>query len=262
MNQTFIFRNALRLAVIFIVVPCCCFAQQILQKPVDVSVREQPVSAVLKMIGDQGKFYFSYNSNLIPGDSLVTLNASGRSVKQVLDQLFKNNYQYREKGDYLIILPAAKEKTLHITGRIVDIETGKPVDYASVYSRQLLISTLSGDDGGFRLRLKDRSFPVNLTISKVGYGDTTIVIHSADEADQQIRIAQQAVDLDPLIVRYSEGESTWLGRLFLSAKLRAQSRNIGRFFVALPCVALPGLAHARVGNARTYELASGQQVFS
>ncbi|MHA4741643.1 STN and carboxypeptidase regulatory-like domain-containing protein [Dyadobacter sp. MSC1_007] len=251
MNQTFIFRNALRLAVIFIVVPCCCFAQQILQKPVDVSVREQPVSAVLKMIGDQGKFYFSYNSNLIPGDSLVTLNASGRSVKQVLDQLFKNNYQYREKGDYLIILPAAKEKTLHITGHIVDIETGKPVDYASIYSRQLLISTLSGDDGEFRLRLKDRSFPVNLTISKVGYGDTTIVIHSADEANQQIRIAQQAVDLDPLIVRYSEGESTWLGRLFLSSKLRAQSRNIGRFFVALPYQAslTPGLGtHGRMSS--------------
>lgn len=251
MNHTFIFRNALRLVVLFIVVPYCCFAQQILNKPVEISVRQQPVSAVLKMIGDQGKFYFSYNSNLIPGDSLVTLHSTDKNVRQVLDQLFNARYQYREKGDYLIILPAARERTIYITGHILDDETGKPVDYASVYSRQLLISALSGDDGGFRLRLKDKSFPVNLTISKVGYGDTTIVVQQADEADRQIRIVQRAVDLDPLIVRYSEGEATWLGRMFLSARLRAQSRNIGQFFVALPYQAslTPGLGtHGRMSS--------------
>lgn len=251
MNRTFIFRNALRLAVIFIVVPCSCFAQQILNKPVDISVKGQPVSAILKMMSDQGKFYFSYNSNLIPGDSLVTLNASRRTVKQVLDQLFNNNYQYREKGDYLIILPVQKEKSFHVNGRIIDGETGKPVDYASVYSRQLLISTLSEDDGGFRLRIRDRVFPIQFTISKVGYGDTTFVLGHADESSHEIMILPRAVDLDPLIVRYSEGESTWLARLFLSAKLRAQSRNIGRFFVALPYQAslTPGLGtHGRMSG--------------
>lgn len=264
MNQTFIFRNALRLAVILIVVPCSCFAQQILNKPVDISVRGQPVSAVLKMIGDQGKFYFSYNSNLIPGDSLVTLNASRSTVKQVLDQLFSTHYQYREKGDYLIILPGQKEKSFHVNGRIVDGETGKPVDYASIYSRQLLISTLSGDDGDFRLRIKDRVFPIQLTISKVGYGDTTFVLATADEVRHEIVILPRAVDLDPLIVRYSEGESTWLARLFLSARLRAQSRNIGRFFVALPYQAslTPGLGthgrmSAQVVNKFSLNLAGG-----
>ncbi|GGM84970.1 hypothetical protein GCM10010967_16130 [Dyadobacter beijingensis] len=232
-------------------VPCGCFAQQILNKPVDISVKGQPVSAVLRSMSEQGKFYFSYNSNLISGDSLVTLNASRQPVKQVLEILFHNRFQYKEKGDYLIILPAAKEKPFHVNGRILDFETGQPVDYASVYSRQLLVSTLSEDDGGFRLRIKDRAFPVYLTISKVGYGDTTMVITQADETERTLRIQQKAVDLDPLIVRYAEGESTWLGRLFLSARLRAQSRNIGRFFVALPYQAslTPGLGtHGRMSG--------------
>lgn len=251
MNRTFIFRNALKLAVILVVVPFFGFAQQILNKPVAISVKGQPVSAVLKMMSDQGRFYFSYNSDLIPGDSLVTLNAPRQTVKQVLEQLFQNNFQYKEKGDYVIILPAPKEKSLHISGRVVDDETGQPVDYASVYSRQLLVSTLSEDDGNFRLRIRERAFPVYLTISKVGYGDTTLVVSNAAEAGQVMRIRQQAVDLDPLIVRNSEGESTWLGRLFLSARLRAQSRNIGRFFVALPYQAslTPGLGtHGRMSG--------------
>lgn len=251
MNQNSIFRSVLRLAVIFVVIPFGSFAQQILNKPVDISVKGQPVSAVLKSVSEQGKFYFSYNSNLIAGDSLVTITMTRQPVRQVLDQLFQNKFQYKEKGDYLIILPAAREKSFHISGLILDDETGKPVDYASVYSRQLLVSTLSEDDGGFRLRIKERAFPIYLTVSKVGYGDTTMVINSTDEAARTMRIQPRAVDLDPLIVRYSEGESTWLGRLFLSQRLRAQSRNIGRFFVALPYQAslTPGLGtHGRMSG--------------
>lgn len=251
MNQNSIFRSVLRLAVIWVMIPCGCFAQQILNKPVDISAKGQPVSAVLKSMSEQGSFYFSYNSNLIAGDSLVTMNVTRQPVRQVLDQLFHNKFQYKEKGDYLIILPAAREKSFHINGLILDDETGKPVDYASVYSRQLLVSTLSEDDGGFRLRIKERSFPIYLTVSKVGYGDTTLVINSTDETARTMRIQPRAVDLDPLIVRYSEGESTWLGRLFLSQRLRAQSRNIGRFFVALPYQAslTPGLGtHGRMSG--------------
>ncbi|PSL21578.1 STN and carboxypeptidase regulatory-like domain-containing protein [Dyadobacter jiangsuensis] len=251
MNQHSIFRTVLRLAVILVMIPCGSFAQQILNKPVDISVKGQPVSAVLKSMSEQGKFYFSYNSNLIAGDSLVTLNVTRQPVRQVLDQLFYNRFQYKEKGDYLIILPGAREKSFHISGLILDDETGKPVDYASVYSRQLLVSTLSEDDGGFRLRIKERAFPIYLTVSKVGYGDTTMVINSTEESARTMRIQPKAVDLDPLIVRYSEGESTWLGRLFLSQRLRAQSRNIGRFFVALPYQAslTPGLGtHGRMSG--------------
>lgn len=245
------FPGFLRLAVLAIMVPCAGFAQQILNKPVDISVKGQPVSAVLKSISEQGRFYFSYNSNLITGDSLVTLNVSRQPVRQVLDQLFQNRFQYKEKGDYVIILPAAREKSFHVSGLILDDETGKPVDYASVYSRQLLVSTLSEDDGGFRLRIRERIFPIYLTVSKVGYGDTTMVINNTDEAGRTMRIQPKAVDLDPLIVRYSEGEATWLGRLFLSQRLRAQSRNIGRFFVALPYQAslTPGLGtHGRMSG--------------
>lgn len=233
-----------------LLMPCAIYAQGILTKTVTVFAQREPVSAVLKSISDQGKFYFSYNSNIISGDSLVTINISQQSVKQVLDQLFSNKYQYREKGDYLIILPAAREKVFYVSGHIFDHETNVAVDYASIYSRQLLVSTLSDDEGHFRLRIKDRSLPLSLTISKVGYGDTTIVIHQ-ESADMRINISQKAVDLDPLIVRYSEGESTWLGRFFLSSRLRAQSRNIGRFFVALPYQAslTPGLGtHGRMSS--------------
>jgi outer membrane lipoprotein SlyB len=226
-----------------------CYAQKSLNKIISISEKGRPVSQVLKSIGEKGGFYFSYNSDIIPGDSLVNLTVTEKPVKQILDLLFRDNYQYKEKGSYVIIQRAQREKTYVVAGHVYDISTGQPADYVSVYSRQVLVSALSEDDGSFRLRIRETSFPFLLTVSKIGYGDTIIVVSQADISDLKINISPKAIDLDPVFVKYSEGDRTWLGRLFVSSKLRKQSQNIGQFFVALPYQAslTPGLGtHGRM----------------
>ncbi|QRR04130.1 carboxypeptidase-like regulatory domain-containing protein [Dyadobacter sandarakinus] len=241
-----------------------CQGQHLLNRIVTVKVKQEAVSSVLKMISTQGKFSFSYNSNLVPGDSLVSLNVSEKTVKQVLGQLFKTNYQYKEKGEYLIILPPAREKSNFINGYIYDEETNNPVDFASVYSRQLLISSLSGEDGHFQLKVRESAYPVSLSISKIGYGDTTLVLENARQEPVRISIRQHVVNLDTLIVRQSGSASTWLGRLLLSARLQAQGQNIRQFFVSLPYQAslTPGLStqgrmSSQVINKFSLNLAGG-----
>lgn len=244
MNLTFTLHRAMYLAAVFLTLSLGCHAQKLLNSAISLDVRKKPVSEVLKLISEQGKFNFSYNSNLVPGDSLVTLNVQNRSVRFVLDAVLLGVYQYKETGDYIIIQRPAKEKSYYLTGRIYDNETGKEADYASVYSKQQLASALSDDQGYFRLRLRERTFPLSLTISKVGYADTTIVLNSAPEQDLSLTIYQKAIDLDPVLVRYSEGGGSWLARMFVSSRLRLQSRNISRFFVSLPYQAsfTPGLS--------------------
>ena len=228
-----------------------CCAQKLLNKRISITANRQPVSEVLKTIGAQAGFYFSYNSDVVPGDSIVTLSVTEKSVKQVLDVLLTGNFQYKEMGNYVIVQRAATDKYLYITGKIFDQETNKAVDFASVYSRILLVSALSNDDGDFRLKLKEQSFPVSLSISKVGYGDTSIVLSSQPKGDILIPITPKAIDLDEVLVNYSAGDRTWLARLFVSSRLRAQSRNIGRFFVSLPYQAsfTPGLGtHGKMSS--------------
>ncbi|MBE9464552.1 carboxypeptidase-like regulatory domain-containing protein [Dyadobacter sp. UP-52] len=228
-----------------------CHAQNLLNKSVSISVRNKPVSDVLKIIGDQGNFSFSYNSDIIPGDSLVTITMHSKSVKQILEMMLRGNYQYKESGDFIIIQKTPKEKFYHLTGQIIDSESGKTVDYASVYSRQLLVSSLTDEEGIFKLKMRDRNFPISLTVSKVGYADTTIIVNSEFSLPLNITINPKAIDLDTLIVIYSEGGNSWLTRLFVSSRVRLQSRNISRFFVALPYqISLtPGLSsHGRMSS--------------
>ena len=47
-------------------------AQSLLNKTISIQADQQALSAVLAAIGRQENFYFSYNSSLIKGDSLVS----------------------------------------------------------------------------------------------------------------------------------------------------------------------------------------------
>jgi hypothetical protein len=231
-----------------------CTAQKLLNHPVSVTANKQSVSQVLQTLSTQGNFYFSYSTAQIPGDSIVTLSIHHKPLKVVLDQLLSGNYMYKETGNYIIVQPAPHEKNTYITGFISDVETGKPVDYASIYSKTLLVATLSQDDGSFRLKLRDRTFPLHLTISKVGYADTSLVVNSAREVSLNLQLTPKAVDLDEVMVYNHAGDRTWLARLFVSSRLREQSRNIGKFFVALPYQAslTPGLGtHGRMSGQVT-----------
>ena len=242
-----------QIAFLLIILGCSLtsHAQKFLNKEMSITVNRQPISDVLKTISTQGGFYFSYNSEVVPGDSIVTVSFTNKTVKHILDALLSGFYQYKETGEYIILQRAPTDKYFYISGRILDLETGKEVDYASVYSRSLLVSALTDDNGNFRLKLRDRTFPITLTVSKIGYGDTSIVIQSETSKELQISIAPRAIDLDEVLVNSSAGDRTWLARLFVSSRLRAQSRNIGRFFVSLPYQAsfTPGLGtHGKMSS--------------
>ncbi|TKT88066.1 carboxypeptidase-like regulatory domain-containing protein [Dyadobacter frigoris] len=226
-----------------------CHAQKLLNENISVSVRNQPVAQVLKLIEEQGKFAFSYNSDIVPGDSLVSVSVKSVSVKRVLEIMLQGKYLLREKGNYIIIQRAPKEKYYHITGQVLDFETKKEVDYASVYSKQQLVSDLTDDAGLFKLRFHDRTFPYTLTFSKIGYADTSIVVNSETDSGIKVFIYPKAIDLDTLVITNSEKSHFWLARLLVSSRLRAQSRNLSNFFIALPFQAslTPGLStHGRL----------------
>lgn len=243
MNQAFVLMRGFFLTTFFLLLSPWLFAQKLLDKRISISAKDKPVSDVLRMVGESGKFSFSYNSDILPGDSLVSVTVRSKSVRQILEVILPSGYQFKESADYVIIQRTAKEKYYYLTGHILDNDTGKEVDYASIYNKEQLTSALSDDGGNFRLRLRERSFPFLLFISKVGYADTSIVVNS-EKAEIRVVMYPKAVDLDPLVIKYSDGGNSWLTRAFLSSKLRMQSQNISRFFVALPFQAsfTPGLS--------------------
>src|SRR4051812_7167063 len=80
-----------------------CSAQDILNKNISLQINRQRLDNVLEILSNKGDFYFSYNSNILKRDSLVTLTVYNKTIRQVLDFLFSTEYEFKESGNYIII---------------------------------------------------------------------------------------------------------------------------------------------------------------
>ncbi|WPV65028.1 hypothetical protein [Chitinophaga sp. LS1] len=247
----------LRQLFLFVVLLCgvmCSYAQGNLSKTVSVTMTRQPISSVLDAIEIQGNFHFSYVREMVHADSLVSVRANHRTVKQVLDQLFQGSVAYKDAGNQLMLQPN-KEKWFYVSGHITDGSNGQPLNNASVYEGVQLISTMTNDQGYYRLRLreKERPMPVMLTVSKELYKDTIMMVASGYDQDISASIKPAApitlgiVDVN----QYSRVSDTWFGKVFLSSKQRMQSLNLSRFFANQPYQTslLPGLGtHGKLSS--------------
>lgn len=165
-----------------------CSGQTNLNKVLSLNVSRQPLDQVLEILSNKGGFYFSYNSSIIKKDSLITLSAANKTVKQLLNDLFAEGYEFRESGNYIIIRRAPIKLTLItnkaitddkiyiVSGYVLDDATGEQIHNASIYEKRLLASALTNEEGYFKLRLKSKSSKATLTVSKEFYEDTTVVI--------------------------------------------------------------------------------------
>jgi hypothetical protein len=239
--------SAKRLTAYTLVLICCLLAnssmaQSLLNKTVTIDQYRKPLSDVLTNIGKQSGFSFSYNSNLIKGDSLVTLKVNNKPIHQVLDMLFDGSIEYKETANHIVLQNAPPY--WYVSGYVVDELTGEKLVNASVYEKQQLVASLTDEQGYFKLKLRDRLQPAVISVSKSWYSDTSLQLRSGDSKELTVSITPKSFVLDSVAVTpNSQIEKTWLGNIFLSSRQRMQSLNINRYFVDKPYQAsfVPGL---------------------
>jgi hypothetical protein len=242
-------------------------AQHFLDSTITLSVGEKSVRQVLYTIQQQGGFLFSYNSNLVPEDSLVSLSLERVTVRHLLEQLLGPAYSYTQSGNYLIIhRENLSGKIFVVRGYITDKHTGEKMTQASVYERKQFASTLTDASGYYQLKLRSHASTDTLLISKHGYNDTSLLIHAG--YDQRLDIALSPIRfirLNPVTVTPStQIEGTWFGRLFMSSRQKVRDINLSRFFLdqpfqysLVPGIGTHGKLSAQVVNKFSLNLLGG-----
>lgn len=247
-------------------------AESNLAKIISINVVRQRMVSVLEQISNKGNFYFSYNSNLVKRDSLVTMQAANKKVKEILDQLFNNRFEYRESGNYVIIRPKpvsvtivtkpvpAAEKFYTINGYVLDGLNGTKLPEASIYEKSQLIGSLSDYSGFFNIKLKSKFSNAALTVSKEFYRDTTVLVNPKVNGEITVTLfpnvkndvvvapgdfllpdsVKEENRVDSLSQPPSPADSAgkietrFLGRWFVSAGQKVQSLNLGDWFTERP----------------------------
>jgi len=263
-----------KLIIFFIFISSATYGQANLQKSISLDVNRQRLDNVLEILSNKGDFYFSYNSNIIKKDSLVSFRASNKTVKEILTQLFNNTYEFKESGNYIIIRKApirmtlvtqkgvTEEKIYSVSGFVYDEQSGAAINEASIYEKKMLASALTNTDGYFKIKLKSsKSSIAELTVSKEFYEDTTIKIQP--RYNQEVSITMMpieipgstevitpedyltpdslqvptdttAVEQQPVVTDSIKVQQTGVGRFLLSGKQKVQSLNLKNFFTTRP----------------------------
>ncbi len=195
-----------------------------LTNKVDIQVVNTPLQQTLSLLAEEGKFSFAYSSDVINGDSLISYSAKNITVEEVLVDLFGNDMNYSFVGDHIILKRRTnnKKQNLAMKGQILDANTGRALSNVSIYSNIKFKSDLSGVGGAYQLDLNDRKPQQMITISKVGYQDTTFRVQLSKPVEINLKLVPISVELDTT----DRVERLRLVNFFTSARQRINAFNI------------------------------------
>jgi hypothetical protein len=169
-------------ASLFFIISSFSFAQTpILERPISLKINNEKTLNVLEIIAKQGNFSFSYNSEILDGNTRINLWIVDKPVREVLNQIFKGSITFKVSKDYVILRKAEVEnmkRSIILSGYVFDTKTDKPLEKVSIYDKKRLSSSITNQYGFYRIKLLIKDLPIKLTISKPGYYQEEILIKS------------------------------------------------------------------------------------
>jgi hypothetical protein len=226
------------------------------------NVTAQPLDNLLHQIGEKNGFYFSYNSRSVAGDSLVSYRDFSGTLIEFLEKTLGPDYEFKETPDYVIIRYAPRtlevitetekesRRSYVLKGYVLDSIGGKGIGKASVYDRKALVSTLSDNNGHFRLVVKRPGESIWLTVNKENYREMTMVVLLPVEVKRRVREGKYGYYPDE--EDSSRLERTGIGRFLIGSRQRTQRLNLGGFFAYSPYQVslIPGLSTHGMFNSQ------------
>lgn len=213
---------------------------------------EQRVSDVLAQIEAQSEFDFFFNDEHVDLDRLVTINAEGRNVFSILDELFEGtevNYAVHGKKIVLstaIPSPQAAQQSVEAVGRVVD-KNGDPIIGASVTETGQSNGVITDIDGNFRLKLSSPDATVSITY--IGYVGQTVSVRPGETLRIVLKEDNQLLDEIVVVGFGSQKKVNLTGAVSTVSSEELASRPVSNVSQALQGL-VPGLnfGYASDGN--------------
>lgn len=164
--------------------------EALLQRSVTVHAENQPVTAVLDQLAQQGRFTVSFGEGVFDPNRKVTVHIQAMPLRVALDQIFKGTVSYEVLGNHLILKkPLANPATpgqriFRVQGEVKDVQSGIGLRDVSIYpGNRLQSGVLSDASGKYQLKLSQPSTELELKFRRQGYKDTSIRINHKAEGN-------------------------------------------------------------------------------
>lgn len=257
-------------ALLFTVIICLLvhplFAQHLLGKVVSVHAQNEPLASVLNQLSKTGNFQFSYKSDIVLQDKKISIKEENKTVKYILDKLLEGSYHYTEKGKYIII-HAGGERFFTISGFIQNGNTGERLSNVTVYEDQILASTLTNEQGYFKLPIKNKRQlkTISIVVRKESFSENVVALNAGYDQELVLPIVpSKEVYLKDVVIKKEDEEPNWANKFFISSKQKIQNINIGNFMAnrpiqtsLLPGIGTRGMIGSQVSNKFSFNILGG-----
>ncbi|HQV53286.1 MAG: STN domain-containing protein [Flavobacteriales bacterium] len=163
------------LFVVFLL-PVTVFGQKIIERHVEVNASRVRLGEALALVAKDGDFKLSYNSAVVNGDSVVSVNANG-TVEEALRTLVGSGFQIKETGEHIILLGSRGDrKRSTISGTIYDADSKRPVLHAYLHEVGGSAMVTTDGSGAFELTVSGDHDRTAILVMRKEYHDTVIYV--------------------------------------------------------------------------------------
>ncbi len=185
----------------------------VLEQEVTIRITNVKRQSVLRSLSRQTAFTFTYDTELIKPQTIVSVSPGNSTLIKVLDEIFEGeDFGYSVIENHIIIYKKIDESTpvieekgkspvYLITGSVIEASTSKPLPYATIGIYKQGLGTISNFDGAFTLKVPEFSFSDSLRISYLGFSDRLIPVAQAVNNHYIIELTRDYVPIPEVIIR-------------------------------------------------------------
>ncbi len=239
-----------------------------LHKTISLQVPGWSLGRILSAIENQAGFFFSYDADLIPVDSIITVRANNEKVSAVLKRILSPKLEFKSVGNHVVIFKSHKKgpQEVLITGYIRDSRSNKPLANATLYDPQRNQMTASNASGYYEMTVYGDDKKLGLTVSKSGYRQEVVYVQPLEKANLDfslMTLEKPVTGVEPKKLDYPDVNERKIVQLMVPDDVIENSNNLALFekvpvqFSLVPGISTNGLLNANSTNSFSLNLLAG-----
>ncbi|MBN1388560.1 MAG: carboxypeptidase-like regulatory domain-containing protein [Bacteroidales bacterium] len=174
------------------------------------------IASILKSVSRRTGYYFTYDTDLIEPEKLITVRMDDQPLRNILDTIFYDKLlNYSIIDNHIIIYQSVSESTplireegkdpvYSLSGIVTDADNGQPLPYATIGVKEKGKGTISNHDGEYNLNLTKDFLDDTLIVSYLGFYNRKIPVNQAINSYYNISLTRMYVPIPEVIIRNRE----------------------------------------------------------
>lgn len=187
--------------------------ESVFDTPLTLRMNSVKISTVLKAVTREISYEFTYDTDLVKPDSIVSVTAEDNTLRELLDQIFfERNLLYATIGNHIIIYrePVREENVAETeneeqiflaSGTVIEKGSGSPLPYATLGIYRKGKGTVSNFDGRFSFKVTREELKDSLRISYLGFKNLILPVNVLIGENYTIELERDFVSIPEVIIR-------------------------------------------------------------